>query len=390
MKYIKYFIIFFIKLIQKTLLYISYYSVKTVSNQSGKYDWIIGTYEVANFIYLLKGALPNSYTVALQKNKYYSSSYNFSTNVSNKYLRKIYNTLVGPILLGCLMHKSERFIYIWSTGFLEDRAFEFEFLKSKNKIIICMFLGDDIRSPKLMTSFLKNHELDGFIEYFGAITPYYMSDEYDDKKKEIARIADIYADIIFSAEVDQKSYLTSKQVFPTYLYDKNKFNRNDDKFNNTKDIKILHAPSNPSIKGTSLVRAALKKLKEEGYKFDYVELQNMPNEVVLNHLQSSHIVLNQFYTFIPGMFAIEAMANHCAVLMSADSEIERGLPVGSKDAWMLTKYWEVYDNLKYLLDNPEKIQYYADKGYDFAYTHYTYEAAGKYINTVLRENGLIA
>ena len=85
----------------------------------------------------------------------------------------------------------------------------------------------------------------------------------------------------------------------------------------------------------------------------------MPNQVVLEHLKSAHIVLNQFYAFTPGLFGIESMANHCAVLMSADPNIETGLPQDSKDAWMITKYWEVYDNLKYLLDNPEKIKYYA-------------------------------
>jgi hypothetical protein len=52
---------------------------------------------------------------------------------------------------------------------------------------------------------------------------------------------------------------------------------------------------------------------------------------------------------------------------------------------MVTKYCEVYDNLKYLLDNPHKIKYYVDNdGYDFAYKHYTYEAAGAYINSILK------
>jgi len=91
----------------------------------------------------------------------------------------------------------------------------------------------------------------------------------------------------------------------------------------------------------------------------------------------------------PDWVGIESMANHCAVLMSADPSIETGLPQDSKDAWMITKYWEVYDNLKYLLDNPEKIKYYADNGYDFTYKHYTYEAAGEYINKVLKDNGVI-
>lgn len=175
----------------------------------------------------------------------------------------------------------------------------------------------------------------------------------------------------------------------TYMYDKNMFYYNKENYNNIKKIKILHAPSNPLVKGTPLVRATIKKLYLDGYNFEYIELQNMPNKMVLEHLKTSHIVLNQFYALVPGMFGIEAMANHCAVLMSADPSIETGLTQDSKDAWMITKYWEVYDNLKYLLDNPEKIKYYADNGYKFTYEHYTYEAASEYINKVLKGNGVI-
>ena len=67
------------------------------------------------------------------------------------------------------------------------------------------------------------------------------------------------------------------------------------------------------------------------------------------------------------------MANNCAVLMSADPSVEKGLPQNIKDAWMITKYWQVYDNLKLLLDNPKKIKYFANNGYEFAINHYTYE-----------------
>lgn len=56
---------------------------------------------------------------------------------------------------------------------------------------------------------------------------------------------------------------------------------------NIKKIKIL-SPSNPFVKGTSLVRAAIKKLQVEGYDFEYIELQKMPNEVVLEHLNISY------------------------------------------------------------------------------------------------------
>lgn len=350
---------------------------------------VIAPTEIAKMLYMLSIAIKNSISVCLVQNIYYNFEYNYYCKSKNRIVRLIYRVLFGPIIFAKLSNKSDVFIYLWSDGFFIDREFEFKYLNSKGKKIICIFMGDDIRSPKLLLDFYRRQSLDGFVEYVGQINHNYLSHEYEIKKNKIAVIADNYAKIIFSCSIDMPSYLNSNQYFFPFLYDKNKFFKNENKFKNIKKIKILHAPSNPFVKGTSLVRAAIKKLQVEGYDFEYIELQKMPNEVVLEHLRTSHIVLNQFYAFVPGVFGIESMANHCAVLMSADPSIETGLPQDSKDAWLITKYWEVYDNLKYLLDNPEKIKQYADRGYEFAYKHYTYEAASEYINKVLKDNGVI-
>ncbi len=164
----------------------------------------------------------------------------------------------------------------------------------------------------------------------------------------------------------------------------NRILNNRSEFNPINKIKILHAPSNPLIKGTPLVRAAIKKLETEGYDFEYIELMNKPNKEVLLMLEKSDIVLNQFYATMPGVFGIEAMAKYNAVLMSVDYE---NLPHGSEGAWMRTKYWELYDNLKYLLDNTSKIKEYADAGYEFVKNNYTEEKVREfYINTFYEHN----
>jgi len=379
----------FILIPQILILNISYYFFKLfLKNKTNNISWVIGVSEIAKTLYVLNKIIKPSVVICLYSNFYYNLKYDFSLNISNKYLRFLYRIFYGPILLGYLVNKNSHFLYIWNEGFLINQKYDFKFLKSKKKKIVTMYVGDDIRSPKLNLELIKNMKIDHFIEYIGSQIPYYLTDKYDNDKKYIAKIADTYVDLIFSYKIEQISYLKSKQYAFPYMFDKNNFNKNDNLFFNLNKIKILHAPSNPFVKGTPLVRAAIKKLEIEGYSFEYVELQNIPNEIVLEHLKSSHIVLNQFYTFTPGVFGIEAMANHCAVLMSADPSIEIGLPQDSKDAWLITKYWEVYDNLKYLLDNPEKIKYYADNGYEFTYKHYTYEAAGEYLNKVFKENGI--
>ena len=75
--------------------------------------------------------------------------------------------------------------------------------------------------------------------------------------------------------------------------------------------------------------------------------------------------------------------------MSADPSIDNDIIEDSENAWLITRYWEIYDNLKYLLDNPDKIKFYADKGHEYAKKYHTSEAMGEYLNNILKENSII-
>ncbi|WP_419773869.1 glycosyltransferase [Halarcobacter sp.] len=372
---------------QILLLTISYNLFRIFIKKDKKKHWVIGVNEIASNIYFLGNVLKPSKTINFSKNKFYNLNYDYYYDVSNK-LKYFFWIIYSPILFGYLTSKYNKFWYIWNTGFLVNRNFEFKFLKYKNKKIVCMFVGDDIRSIKLTRKFAKDNNIDIFANYYGNQKMFFLSDKYDLQKKEIALTADNYADVIFNHKVCQISYLKSNQYSWPYMYDKYKFYKDNTKFIDIITIKIVHAPTNPINKGTQLVRAAIKKLELENYDINYIEIQDMPNKIVLEHLRSAHIVLNQFYAFTPGLFGIEAMANHCAVLMSANPDIEKGLPKEGINAWMITNYWQIYDNLKVLLDNPTKIKYYADNGYSFAYKYYTFESARNYIKKVLNENGI--
>ena len=370
--------------LQIPILYFSYYFFFLFKAFIQKKKFVIGTDEIGKNIYDIGSALNDSTTVCLRKNKQHDLKYDFLINIDNKFLRYFYSIFYGPILLGYLSNKANIFFYIWSRGFLLNRNFDFKFLKSKNKKVICVFLGHDIRSLTMKVNYLKNQNLDTGESYNEKT----FDDGYDEEKKDLAISADIYADLIFSSPVDNMSYIKSKQYLWKLITGKEFFYKKEKKQSNSK-IKILHAPTQMIFKGTPLVRAAIKKLQMENYVFDYVELQNVKNKIVLEHLKTTDIVLNQFYSFIPALFGIEAMASNCAVLMSADRSIDSNIIEDSENAWLITKYWEIYDNLKYLLDNPNKIKFYADNGYEYAKKYHTSEIMGKYLNNILKENNII-
>jgi hypothetical protein len=382
-------IAFKLRYAQHILLIAAFIFFKIFTKKPKNSSWCVGVDEVASITYKLSRILQPSVSVCLKKHKFYKTTYTYEINLSNKFLHNLYRFFYSPVLLGYLLNSHSHFAYIGNTGFLLDRNFEFSFLKKYSKKIVCFFTGSDIRSPKLSIDFLNSLAMDSYFEYIGANNPNYLSHEYDLEKQLLASISDKYADIIFNYTVDQQSYLKKKQYPWPYMLDEKCFHRDASKFQKMSTIKILHAPSNPLIKGTPLVRAAIKKLQLQGYDFEYIELQNVTNDIVLEHLKNSHIVLNEFYSFAPGVFGVEAMAHHCCVLMSADPAIECSLPAEGTDAWRITKYWEIYEVLKDILDAPEKISFYADNGYNFTCDHYTYEAASKQIEIIMKEHHVI-
>jgi hypothetical protein len=339
---------------------------------------IIGVTEIANFLYNLKSLFNEEcITVCKNRNTYYKNNkYDFDITKEIRIIKFIFSA----ILLGLLAKNSNFFIYLWTDGFLLNREADFKFLKRHNIPIICCFLGDDIRSRKLFLDFCKRKNFNTYVEYDKP--DFFLSDIYDNEKKSIAEQADKYASIIFSHKTDQYSYIQSEQYFFPPVINEKIFSFNIEKFNR-KPFKIVHAPSLPVLKGTPLVRSVVKQLIRKGYEFQYVELINKPNTDVIKELIQSHIVLNQFYTFIPGIFGLEAMATGNAVLMSAKSKY---FPYKFNDAWIETEDWQLYENLKYLLDHPNKIFEYAKKGYEYITTNFSSTAIRLYLKNIFIQN----
>lgn len=380
---IKQIVNYFVKPIQWIILYTFDLYFKFVTNK--KQTFVIGVDEIANSTYFLKKILgPSAVSVNFRRNKYYKNNqYDYNFKTSNNVIIYVLKIFYGPYLLAKLSNQSDVFIYFWWTGFCQDREMDYKFLKFKNKKIICIFLGTDIRSHKLRIEYHDKHALDTSSNYQLENLDFRES---ENRVKRVAKLADKYANLIFSHPKDQISYLKRPVVRNSYRLSDEYFTCNKKKFLDLDFIKIVHAPSSPIPKGTQLVRAAIKKLTLEGYSIEYIELINKPNGEVLNALERSHIVLNQFYAFAPGVFGIEAMAKCNAVLMSADYE---GMPDGAENAWIMTKYWEVYDKLKYLLDNPSLLQKYAESGYEFVKNNYTEEKVREFYLKIFYEHKII-
>jgi len=71
---------------------------------------------------------------------------------------------------------------------------------------------------------------------------------------------------------------------------------------------IVHLPSNPVLKGTSAVLAAIEKIRDE-CDFDFRLIQDLPHAEAMRIVSQADIVLDQFVIGAYGLSALEGMAH---------------------------------------------------------------------------------
>lgn len=94
-------------------------------------------------------------------------------------------------------------------------------------------------------------------------------------------------------------------------------------------LRVLHAPSNPFVKGTARIREVIAGLVAEGVPIELVELVGVPNSAVREELARCHFVVDQLYSDIPvtGLVAEAARYGRPSVLGGYGwDEIRRLMP----------------------------------------------------------------
>lgn len=85
-------------------------------------------------------------------------------------------------------------------------------------------------------------------------------------------------------------------------------------------LRVVHAPSNPVLKGTPLIMPVLERLQREGV-IDYRLIQGVPSEQMPGVFAEADVLLDQFRLGSYGVAACEAMAAGCAVIGQVSDEV---------------------------------------------------------------------
>lgn len=232
------------------------------------------------------------------------------------------------------------FIFVYGATFFpfRNRFFvniDMPILKIFGKKIISVFVGCDIRFRDQKT----------FVEYSGCF-------ECREKcnyavKKKIAEVSEKYSDLIF-AQADYGGFLRKKYHLFWIPFDLEKYQPS---YTANKKPIIIHAPSNTDLKGTKFILEAIKKLKREGFDFDFKLLKNKKHEEILEEIKKADFIVDSVLGGWYGMFAAESMALGKLVLGYIRPSNMKACPV----PMINTHPDNVYDNLKkVLLMKPEE------------------------------------
>jgi|TARA_R100001015_G_C4635232_1_gene204145 glycosyltransferase involved in cell wall biosynthesis len=252
--------------------------------------------------------------------------------------------------------------YAWGESIFSDFS-DVLYAKSRGKKTIPSFLGSDVRRYK----FAKN------------ISPYFEYDNQPDDGRKERKLA-------FWSDINNRTAITGSEEMELLVSDffdtchnigyggMDEYLRMKTVFSQGEAITIVHAPSNPRIKGTEYVRQAIKKIKERlgEEKINYIELTDVSHKEALEIYSRADIILDQFKIGGLGYLAHEAMALGKPVVTYVSPKIIELLP--EHPPILNTSPQEIHDNLSYLIKDKNLIYNLGEKSKKYIQKYHTHKS----------------
>lgn len=189
----------------------------------------------------------------------------------------------------------------------------------KNGIV--EYLGSDIRIPEIVS--IDNEYLKKFYQNNPSILKY-------ENSKSSQKNQELFSRFGFQAVLSESMFSSiNKTCFPDFKLMRTRVAVNDFPLclpeKDRKVPLIVHMPSNPEIKGTAYVLAAIEKLKQE-YVFEFKLIQNCSHKEAVKQLSECDIFLDQFVLGAYGVVSVEAMSYGKPVVCYLNDGIKQYYP----------------------------------------------------------------
>ncbi len=205
-------------------------------------------------------------------------------------------------------------VHFWQSGILSpyvgDRTLlrEYEGYLSAGINVYHRFTGFDLRLPDW------DSEINPYSVFkFGYQWPFLKHVDLDRYKRFLS---DLFAlDVNFCVGDSELAQFLPKPPFVTpriYLSEEENvsgFFLKEEKYSEsilkTNKLRVVHAPSNPLVKGSRYVSQAVDKLKRDGFDIELKMLSGVSHEEVIKAIKESDLLIDQLHIGAPGVFTLE-------------------------------------------------------------------------------------
>ncbi|MEK4514790.1 glycosyltransferase [Paenibacillus sp. FSL H8-0122] len=253
-----------------------------------------GTMEIANQMNTLnrglqaQGVMAHSLDYSSTYLKY-GSDYSFPL-VSEMTRRGIHDKLRRLTL--ALLPKYDLFHFHFAQSIALDHT-DYPLLRQAGKSIIMQHWGSDVR---LYSVGKKTN-------------PYVLVTQHERPlRRRLSQLSrHVQHCIVADKELEQyvKDYYPQVSVVPM-MVDLTRYSVQEEWKPNER-LLIVHAPTNPGLKGTEVILKAIEALKEQ-YDFDFQLVQGMSHEQAKEIYQKADLIIDQLHIGSYGLLAVESMA----------------------------------------------------------------------------------
>ncbi len=243
------------------------------------------------------------------------------------------------------------FHFNWGMSILDHRSWninylELPLLKRLNKRIVITFQGCDAR---IKTESRRRFQTSACAECDVA----WCSERLDRIRQRRARKVLRHADQIFALNPDLLHFLPGGEFLPYASVNPAEWMEGGGSratLSAAGPIRILHMPTNRSIKGTHYVERAYGRLKAWGFPVKLVLVEGVPHAAVEELIRQADLVVDQVLVGWYGAFAVEAMALKKPVLCYLrEEDVKQFVPFGDRIPIVRTTKETLADDLARLL-----------------------------------------
>ena len=258
------------------------------------------------------------------------------------------------IVLAYALKKCDVFVLNFGSQIV-SRKFDLILLKYLNKKIIVIYLGSDSRPP-----YLDGGRFPGVgRENIPKAETIYKQIK---KCKKMISLHEKYADYIInnkhSGHYFKKPFLDYEKVSPAAVIKSGNIHRRltrNRPLDSNAEFTIVHAPSNPLVKGTATIELIISELRRNGFRVILKKLEGLSNDEVQVHIADCDFVIDQLYSDLQmPVFATEAALQGKPVIIAGYSaSLDFKENVNSSEITFFVHPTQIREAVVYFFENPD-------------------------------------